>query len=90
MSPAMFFEVTRVPELPSAVGAGEPGRVCVDQEVVVQAVLPGEHCLALVAFVGPEVKNYLYLKNYYLICATIKNISVIGLFSRTNNNTTRN
>ena len=46
-------------ELSAAVGAGEPGGVCVDQQVVVEAVLPGEDSEALVALVWPEKRNVL-------------------------------
>jgi hypothetical protein len=54
VTPAMLFEVTRVTKLSAAVVAGEPGRVGVDEQVVVQAVLTGEHRLTLVALVRPK------------------------------------
>ena len=37
-----YLEVCRVPELPVAVGASEPGLVGVSHQVVVKTVLPGE------------------------------------------------
>mgnify|MGYP006975900611 CR=1 FL=1 len=46
----MLLEVCGMPELSIAVGAGEPGLFLVDQEVIVEAVLPGEGGLALVTF----------------------------------------
>ena len=46
----VLLEVCGMSKLSIAVGAGEPGLFLVNQEVIVEAVLPGEGCLALVTF----------------------------------------
>ena len=54
---SVFFEVTRVPELPAAVVTSESSGVGVDEQVIVEAVLPGEDCTAFGAFIWSEIKG---------------------------------
>jgi hypothetical protein len=54
VTPPVLLEVAGMAELPAALRAREPGRIGVDQQVVVEAVLPREHGLALAALVWPE------------------------------------
>jgi hypothetical protein len=50
----VFFEVTRVPELPAAIVACESGGVGMDEEVIVETVLPGEDGTTFGALIWPR------------------------------------
>ena len=56
----VFFEVTRMPELPATVVASEPSGVGVDEEVIVETVLSGEDGTAFGALIWPEIQKIIY------------------------------